>query len=135
MAKEVLTNCRVEIDSVAYSNAFKSAEINGDTEVLETTGFGDTARTFAFGFKNWSVTLEFNDDFADNQLSEQRFAWWGTKKAIKIRKDTGTISPTNPEYTGTVIFQTVPLFAASFGEVSGGTMTLQGDGTLTRAVA
>lgn len=134
MAKEILTNCRVEIAAVAYSNSFMEAEISGEAEVKETTGFGDTNRTYAVGFKNWSMTLRFNHDFADNMLNEQLFSWWGTSQTVKVRKDAGAISVTNPEYSGTAIFATVPLFNANLGEVSGGSITLQGTGTLTRAV-
>lgn len=131
----VLNDVKVVIASTDLANKARSATINGDAEVLDTTGFGDSSRTYAIGFKNWSVTVEFYDDFTDNDMNELLFSWWGTSQTIEITKADTTVSATNPKYSGTVIFATTPLFNAAVGVVSGGTLTLQGSGTLTRAVS
>lgn len=131
----VLNDCKVVIASTDFGNAARSVSITGDAEVLDTTGFGDSSRTYAIGFKNWNVTIEFYDDFTDNSLNELFMSWWGTSQTIEITKADTTVSASNPKFSGTVIFQTVPLLQASVGAVSGGTLTLQGSGTLTRAVS
>ena len=135
MAKELLQDCVVDIGGTDLMNAITSVEIAGDAETRDATGFGDTHRVFVVGFKNWTVTMNFHHDFADNAFNELLFGWWGTTVAFKARKQTGIISPTNPEYQGNVIFTTVPVFNANVGEISGGSITLQGTGTLVRAVA
>ena len=131
--KTILTDCRVEIAGTSLGNAITSAEIQGEAETKETTGFSDTNRTYAVGFKNWTVTLNFHHDYTDDDLNELLFGWWGTSQAVKIRKSSSAISTTNPEFQGSAIFTSVPVFNASVGEVSGGSITLQGTGTLTRA--
>lgn len=131
----VLNDVKVVIASTDFANKAREVAINGDAEVLDTTGFGDSSRTYAIGFKNWTVTISFYDDFADNDINELMFSWWGTSQTIEITKADTTVSATNPKFSGTVIFQNVPLFNASVGVVSGGQVTLQGSGTLTRAVS
>ena len=135
MAKEVLTDVKVVIASTDLGNKAKSVTIEANTEVLETTGFGDSARTYLLGFKDWQVTLEYWDDFADNDLNELLFSWWGTSQTIEITKADTTVSATNPKYSGTVLITNPTLLRAGVGQVEGGTLTLRGSGTLTRAVA
>lgn len=135
MAKEILKDVRVEIASTVLGNKARSVTIDGDADLQPTTGFGDTNQTYVVGYKNWTVTLDIYDDYDDNQINELLFGWWGTEQAIKIRKASGSIGAGNPEYQGNVIFQRVPLMNAQNGQVSTKSVTLQGSGTLTRAVA
>lgn len=137
MAAEVLRDARVELGALVLGNTAREVTVEWENELLESTGFGDTARTYVRGFSIWRVTLAFYEDFTDNGLSEQLFTWaTGTSAvAIKIRKSTAVIGPTNPEFQGNVLFTTVPLFTAQVGAIAGGSITLQGSGTLTRAVA
>lgn len=135
MAKEILIDCKIVINSVDVSNYVNSVEIDGDAEVKDSTGFGDGTRTYAVGYKNWSLKLNFMHDYADNGMNEQLYAWWGTSQAIEITKADATVSATNPKFSGTGIFQSVPLFNASVGEISGGSITVQGSGVLTRSVS
>ncbi len=133
--KIIATATRVEIAGTALGNAITSCDIQGEAETKETTGFSDTNRTYAVGFKNWTATLNFHHDFTDNALNELLFGWWGTSQTFKARLTGSTIAADNPEFQGTVIFTSVPLFNANVGEVSGGSITLQGTGTLVRAVS
>lgn len=135
MAATILTDAKIDIAGTDLGNLCTSCEITYSAETRETTGFGDGARTYAIGFKNWSVTLNVFDDFADNALNELLFGWVGTSVAFKARKADATISATNPEFQGTVLVTQAAVFRASVGEVAGGSITLQGTGTLTRAVS
>jgi hypothetical protein len=135
MAGTVLNDVKVQIASTDFANKASAVTIEGDAETQDTTGFGDTNRTFAVGFKNWRATINYYDQFADNDLNELLFGWWGTSQTIAITKADTTVSTTNPKWTGYVLFTQVPLFNASVGQISGGTLTLQGSGTLTRNVS
>lgn len=135
MAAEILTNAKIQIDTYDLGNLCTSCEITYEAETRETTGFGDGARTYAIGFKNWTVTLNSFDDFSDNALNELLFGWVGTTQAFKARKADTTIGATNPEFQGNVLITSARVFNASVGEVAGGSITLQGTGTLTRAVS
>lgn len=135
MAKEILTDCRVEIAGTDLGNKVRAVTIEASAELLESTGFGDTTKTFIVGLKDWSATLEFYHDYADNDLNELLFGWWGTTQTFRVRKADQAISATNPEYQGNVIFERVPLLNGQFGQISGGSITLRGSGALTRAVS
>lgn len=137
MAKELLKNCVVTIDGYPLNNLANQVSITMDAEMVETTGFTDANRTYVKSFTSWSVTIGFFDDFADNALNEKVFDWalLNTPVPITIKKSNAAVSVTNPQFSGNVWFQNVPLLNAQFGQASGGSITLQGDGTLTRAVA
>lgn len=135
MAKEIITDAKVVIASTDLGNKIRSVAIDGDVELQDSTGFGDTTRTYLAGYKNWTVSMEYMDDFADNDLNELLYSWWGTSQTIEITKADTTVAATNPKFSGTVIFRTVPLLRAQNGQIAGGSLTLQGSGTLTRAVS
>jgi hypothetical protein len=135
MAGTVLNDVKVTIGGVDFANKASSVTINGDVELLDTTGFGDSARTYAAGFKNWSGSVTFMDDFTDNGLNETIFSWWGTSQAIAIVKADTTTAATNPSWTGYVLFPSLPFLNAAVGQVAGGSINFQGIGTLTRNVS
>jgi hypothetical protein len=135
--KEILTDAKVVIDSFDLGNCANSVTIEGDAEMVETTGFGDGSRTYLKSFRNWKVTINFFDDFADNGLNEKLDGWWRTTSpiAIAITKADTTVAATNPSWTGNAWVVSVPLLTGQFGAASGGSLSLQGDGELTRNVA
>lgn len=139
MAKEVITNAKVVIDSYDFANNALDATINLGPDIIDVTGFSASAwREFLAGLLSWSVTLGFHHDFADNAVNEKLFDWVVARTAvtIEVTKADTTVAPTNPKWSGSVLFGSgVPVFGGSIGAVSGGSITLQGTGTLTRAVS
>lgn len=137
MPAQILRDAVITIGGFDLQNYARTVTINYTNELLESTGFGDTSRTYVRGFSEWNLSIDFYEDLSDNGLSEQLFTWatGNVAVAITVRAATGAISPTNPEYQGNVLFTSVPLFSAQVGAIAGGTLNLQGSGTLTRAVA
>ena len=135
MPAEVIRDAKIQIASFDFGNLARACTITYNFPTLDTTGFGDTSKTFVFDFSEWSVSIDFFDDFTDNGLNELLFTWAGTTQAFKAAKADAVISPTNPEFRGNVLMTTVPIFQAGVGVVAGGTLNLQGSGTLLRAVA
>src|SRR4051812_11727263 len=136
MAKELLKDCLVTWNATALGNIVTAAEVNGDVEVQDATGFGDTSRVKVLGFTNWTMSLTFQDDFAAAGFNKLRFDAWLAAVAvpIKVRHASGVIGPTNPEWQGNCLITRTPLFNAAVGQISGGQITLEGTGTLVRAV-
>jgi hypothetical protein len=138
MAARVLTNAKVVIGAYDMTNLANKVTVDGDAQMVEVTGFGDTSRRFVKSIRNWTVSVDYKDDFTDNGLNEMLDTSWRSTSpvAVTVRVDRGAaISATNPEWQGNCWLSTVPLFNASFGEASSGTLRMQGDGELTRAVA
>jgi hypothetical protein len=135
MPAEILRNAKVQIASFDFGNLCRSCTINRTFPTQEVTGMGDTDKTYVFDIPEWSVTIDFFDSFEDNGLNEMLWTWAGTTQAFKARKDDSAISAANPEFQGNVLITAVPVFQAAVGQVAGGQLTLQGSGTITRAVA
>jgi hypothetical protein len=102
MAAFVWTNAEVVINADDVSAYTRSVTLDLGQDAPEDTAMGDTARSYlGGGLKNSSLTLEVNDDFADNALDE--IVWdiysAGTAVACTVKPVKGTaISAANPEF-------------------------------------
>ena len=128
------TNAHVSINSVDQSDHVRSATLEYTSELLDNTAMGDDTRSRVGGLKDWTLTVEFYQDFADNDLDEQLFALVGTTTTVAIRPVNTTASATNPEYTGTAILESAPPLGGAVGELAMITATFRSAGTLTRGV-
>lgn len=137
MAAEIIRDAKVTIDSFDLANSVKSCTVTFNVPTQEVTGMGDTAKRFVLDIPEWSVEIEYTDDFADNGLNEKIWNWitGAVELAFTARKADTTISATNPEFQGNVLVLSAQLFGAGVGQVAGGRLSLQGSGGLTRAVA
>jgi hypothetical protein len=134
---EILTNAKIVLDTFDMVNLVQSVVINGDAQMVEITGMGDTSRRFVKSIRNFTDDITFKDDFVDNGLNEKLDTLWrqAASCALTVLKNRASaIGVTNPEWRGNVFVTTLSLFNASFGEASGGTLRLQGDGDVTRNV-
>lgn len=132
----VLKNAYVLINAVNLSDHVKSVTINYAAEILEKTAMSANSKQRIAGLKDWSVDVELNQDFAAASVDATLFPLVGAAAfAIEIRPDAGAVSATNPKYTGNALLESYPPISGSVGELATTSITLQGDGDLTRAVA
>jgi predicted secreted protein len=132
----VLKNAYVVINSVNLSNHVRSVTINYGAEMLEKTAMSANSKQRIAGLKDWSVDIEFNQDFAAASVDATLFPLVGAAAfPIEIRPDAGAVGPTNPKYTGNALLESYPPISGSVGELATVSITLQGDGDLTRATA
>ena len=104
MAIQALTAEVVTINSVDYSDHCKSATLALDAAQLDTTDFASAGWTEMIGgLKSGTLTLEFMDDFADDDLDEELYALLGTVVAFTVKVNSGAISTSNPEYQGNIL--------------------------------
>lgn len=99
MAVEVLTDVRVEINSVVLSDHAKSCKISYSAEMLDHNTFSfDTNRKIA-GLKDWSITVDFENDHAAGSVDATLWALVGAAAfPIDIRKSSAAVGVTNPHY-------------------------------------
>lgn len=136
MAKEVLYDVEVILGGTDFQSHASAVTIQGDTEVIDVTGFDSSqTREYLLGFKSWTVTIEYWDDFADNDINEVLFGFWGTSQTLTVTKADTTVSASNPKYSGTVLVTNPTFMRAGVGQAAGGSLTLQGTGVLQRIVA
>lgn len=135
MPAEIIRDAKVQIGSFDLGNSVRSCTVTYSFPTQEVTGMGDGAKRYVLDIPEWSVEIDFTDDFTDNGLNEQLWGWAGTEQPFKARKADTTIGATNPEFQGNVLILSIPVFSAGVGQVAGGRLSLQGSGTLTRAVS
>lgn len=135
MASFAFVDARVEINSVVFTGLVRSVTLNVEAEDLEDTAFGDTYRSRIGGLKDWSVDLEFNQDFAASMVDVTLFPLLGTVVTVKVRPTTAAISATNPEYSGSVLVSEYNPLDGSVGDLATTSVSWPGAGTLARATS
>jgi hypothetical protein len=135
MAKLVLTNAYITINSVDLSTYISSVSLNVSEDVVETTGFGSTAaRTRIAGLLDNSVTLEFMQDFATSTLEPTIYPLLGTTTTVVVKPVGSTTSATNPSYTFTALVSEWQPVSGAVGELATASVTWPISGTITKAV-
>lgn len=134
MAVFALTSTVVTLNSVDYSDHLKSATLALDAAQLDTTDFASGGWTEAIGgLKSGTVTLEFMDDVADDDVDEELFALLGTVVAYTQKATSGAISTSNPEYQVNVLV-TGHSIGGSVGDLASKSLSFPTSGAVTRDV-
>jgi hypothetical protein len=108
MARIVLNDAKVTINSVNLSDHIASVTINTSFDVVETTAFGSAAaKTRVAGLVDNSVTLEFHQDFAASSveatLNTIGTSLIGATTTIVCVPTSSAVSATNPSSTFTAL--------------------------------
>lgn len=99
-----------------------------------TMGVGSTRKRIG-GLLDWTVEVEFAQDFDAAGLDSILFPLVGTTFAIIIRPTSAVIGVDNPEYTATGILESYPPITGSVGEIAAAACTIQAAGALARATS
>lgn len=135
MGTFVLTDAYISINSVDLSDWCTSVTLSVEVDEQEDTAFGDTYRSRLGGLRDWSLDLEFNQDFAASAVEATLFSLLGTSTAVDIRANTNTVTATNPRYTGNVLVTQFSPIDGAVGDIATTSVSWPGNGTLTRATS
>lgn len=137
MAEQVFTDASVTINSVDLSDRVKSVTLDYSVETHDNTAMGDTTRSKIAGFLNWTVTVEFMQDYAAAQVDATLYPLVGAAAfpVALLPVKTGGVSATNPSFTGNAILENYQPITASIGELGTVSVTFSSAGTLTRATS
>ena len=135
MANMVLTNAFVSINSVNLSQFVKSVSISYKSEMQDDTAMGDTARSRIGSLKDYTLSIEFFQDFAAGAVDATLFGIVGSVVAIEVRGSAAAASATNPKYTGSAILETYQPVGGSVGDNLMAPVSMSGVGALTRATS
>lgn len=135
MASTVLTNAFISWNSVDLSDFLKSATLNYEAEMQDETAMGDTTRINLGGLKNWSIDLEFNGDEASSATAQTLFPDVGVQRTVILRPDAGSVSATNPNYTGTGILASFSPLSGGVGDLNRNPVRIMSAGALSRATS
>ena len=136
MATFVYTDASVVVNSVDLSDHVKSCSLNYEAEMLDDTVMGDTTRSNIAGLLNWSIDVEFLQDFAAAKVDATLFSLVGAAAfTVTVKPTSGSVSATNPSFSGSVVLESYPPMSGSVGDLETASATFRSAGTLTRATS
>ncbi len=136
MAKLVLTNAVVKINSVDYSANVNQVEIAVTADEVDTTSFSATGwRTVTGGLKSGSVTLSFHNDFAAGALDSALWPLFNTLATVVVLPNGTTAGTSNPSYTFTALVNNLTPISGSVGDLATQNLTWPVSSEITRATA
>jgi hypothetical protein len=136
MARIVLTNAYVTVNSVDVSDHVASVTLNSSFDVVETTAFSSTAaRTRIGGLQDNSITLEFHQDYASGSIEATIYPLLGSTTSVVVKPNGSSTSTTNPSYTATVLVSEWTALNGAVGELATASVTWPVSGAITKATA
>jgi len=133
----VATDYKVTVNGTNFSDHLAAVTLDISTDEVETTAFGATYRTRVGGLKDASLQLDFHQDFGASSVDATLFPLLGTNATVVIVPTSGSVSATNPSYTGTFLVSSYQPVASSVGDLATLSVTWPVAGTagITRATA
>jgi hypothetical protein len=132
MARIVLTNVAVTFGTTDISSYVTSVTLSTTLDVVETTAFGNTARTRVAGLADNSVAFEFNQDYAAGALEaviNGTTSTVGTAVSITVRPVAGS----SPAYSFSALVSEWTPLNGSVGELATASVTWPISGTITKS--
>ena len=109
-----LTNGLVTINGVNLSSRCKKFEIPQVTGLGDASGMGNTTKVNVPLLDEWTLTCDFIEDLAASGAGSVDATLSAIKAGraavtVAVRMDAGSISTTNPEWTGSAVLANLPL--------------------------
>jgi len=135
MARIVLTNASVTFASTDVSSYVSSITLSTSLDVVDTTSFGNTARTRVAGLADNQVTVEFFQDFGSGLLESIVYPTIGTSAAMVIKPVSGSTTATNPSYSFNALVSEWQPLSGAVGELATASVTWPISGAITKATS
>ena len=136
MAHAVFTAPFFSVGGTDLSSHVRAATLDYEADGVDDTSGGDTTHIFLGGLKNWTMEIDFGQDFAASQVDATLFSVIGTTAALILRPvNTGGVGATNPNYTGTGLLQKYSIIGQSQGELAVARLSVLPAGNLSRATS
>jgi hypothetical protein len=132
MPRIVLTNASVVFASTDVSSYVSSVTLSTSLDVVDTTSFGNTARTRVAGLADNQVTIEFFQDFGSGLLESIVYPTIGTSAAMVIKPVAGTTTATNPQYAFNALVAEWQPLSGAVGELATASVTWPISGAITK---
>ena len=132
MARIILTNASVTFASTDVSSYVSSITLSTSLDVVDTTSFGNTARTRVAGLADNQVTVEFFQDFGSGLLESIVYPTIGTSAAMVIKPVAGTTTATNPQYAFNALVSEWQPLSGAVGELATASVTWPISGAITK---
>jgi len=135
LAKFVLNDASVTINSVDLSDHISSVTLEISADEIMTTSMGSTFNERVGGLKDGSLSIEFQSDFAASEVDATLWPLFGTVTSFVVKPTSDAVSATNPSYSGNILInQHIPVGNA-VGELATMSVAYPTSGTITRATS
>lgn len=120
MAKTILKDCVIVVNSIDFSDHISSVEVNLSKDDIDTTNFSGGGRERAAGLKDDSFELNFQQDFAASEVDATLYPLWNneTEFTVTVKPTAAATSATNPLYSATCILLEYQPLSGDVGELS-----------------
>ena len=132
MPRLVLTNASVVFGSTDLSDYISSISLNSTFDIVETTAFGNTAKTRVAGLADNSVTFEFHQDYATSAVEQTIYPLLGTAVSVVAKPVAGTTTAVNPQYAFSALVSEWTPINGSVGELATASVTWPISGAITK---
>jgi len=134
MTTTVLSSPYVSIDGTDFTDQASSAVVTFTYEALESTTFGQSARTYTTGLQNNEITVTLMLSYGAAEVEAKLAGILGTNVEVIVGAESASPAADNPVYTMTGYLETFTPINASVGALQTVDVTFRG-GALVRAVA
>ena len=135
MARLVLTNAYVVFGTNDLSDHISSISLSTSFDIVETTSFGQVAKTRVAGLADNSAAFEFHQDYATSSVEQVIYPLLGTAVTCAIKPVNTTTSATNPSYTFSVLVSEWTPINGGVGELATASVTWPISGAITKALS
>ena len=136
MARIVLTDANITINSVDLSTNIASVTLTSTDDIIETSAFGTGAsKTRVAGLRDNSVALEFHQDFAATNVEATIYPLLGTATTIVVKPTSDAVGAANPSYTFSALVSEWTPLSGAIGELSTASVTWSISGAITKAIS
>ena len=140
MAELVIKGCVVNLSTESstgvgtdFGNKITSVTLSYEAEILDKTAMGSSFRKRIAGLKNWNLALEFNMDYVSASVEDKLWSHIGSSATyVTVFPTSAAVGANNPRYHGSCMLESLPVISGGVGELAKASITLQGNGVLTR---
>lgn len=136
MAKFVATDVKVLINGTNLSDHIAQVSLEQTSDEIETTAFGTEWRQrIGGGLKDASISIDFHQDFGAGSVDATLSPLFGSIATVVVTPTSGSVSATNPSFTGTFSVVQYSPVASSVGDLATLSVSWPSAGTVVRGTA
>lgn len=139
MANFIWSDAYLSVNGVDLSDHVQSLTVTYEAEQQDDTVMGNDTRSNKPGLKNWSIEVNFLQDYASNEVDATLFSLVGSTFAIIIKPVNTATGATNPRFDATGTLSTYNMLGGAVGDLAVAPVTIvpagQTSATLARATS
>ncbi len=137
MSEQVLNDCYVSINGTDMSGYVTSVTLKLTQDIHEKTAMGDTMKDRLLGMRDWSLEVNFNQDYAVGTMDDDLYSVYngGVAIAVIVRPESEAVSTSNPQYAGNAIMDGYTPIGGSVNEMATTSVNFLAAGTMTRTTS